>query len=138
MDQIKVLLVDDEERFLKTTAKLLQKKGFAVQTAGNGLEALDILKQESIHVTLLDVKMPIMDGLETLKIAKQRHPLVEMIMLTGHATVEAAMDGLKSGAFDYIMKPADIDELVLKIKDAHAKHLLQTQKRNELEKAKRD
>jgi DNA-binding NtrC family response regulator len=76
---------------------------------------------ENVHVVILDVKMPGMDGVATLKAIKARYPLVEVIMLTGHATVESAVDGLKSGATDYIMKPADLDELVRKAEDAFEK-----------------
>ena len=110
MEKMKILLVDDEERFLATTQKLLTKKGFDAATASSGAEALEKLKHKNIHVVFLDVKMPGMDGNETLKELKARFPLVEVIMLTGHATVESAISGLKSGASDYLMKPAGIEE----------------------------
>jgi len=121
MEAMKLMLVDDEERFLSTTQKLLTKKGFDVITANSGTEALETLKQKHIHVVFLDVKMPGMDGNQTLKEIKARFPLVEVIMLTGHATVESAIDGLKSGATDYLMKPADIDELIGKATEAFEK-----------------
>ena len=121
MEAMKLMLVDDEERFLSTTQKLLTKKGFDVVTAINGSEALEALNQKHIHVVFLDVKMPGMDGNETLKRIKARFPLVEVIMLTGHATVESAIDGLKSGATDYLMKPTDIDELIKKATEAFEK-----------------
>jgi len=116
-----MMLVDDEERFLSTTKKLLARKGYEVVTASNGGEALEALATQTIHVVILDVKMPGMDGVTTLKEIKKRYPLVEVIMLTGHATVESAVDGLKSGATDYLMKPADIDELVSKAEEAFSK-----------------
>lgn len=121
MEPIKILLVDDETRFLETTRKLMEKKGLSVWTASSGKSALDELKNRNIHVVILDVKMPGMDGNETLKAIKQLHPLVEVIMLTGHATVDSAIDGLRSGAFDYLMKPADIDEIVEKSTHAFEK-----------------
>lgn len=121
MTGMKMMLVDDEERFLSTTKKLLERKGHAVETATSGSEALEKLATRNIHVVVLDVKMPGMDGIETLKAIKRQFPLVEVIMLTGHATVESAVEGLKSGATDYLMKPADIDELILKAEEAFEK-----------------
>lgn len=121
MEKMKMMLVDDEERFLETTKKLLARRGYDVLTATSGLEALEKLMKENVHVVILDVKMPGMDGVATLKAIKSRCPLVEVIMLTGHATVESARDGLKLGAADYLMKPADIDELIKKAEEAFAK-----------------
>ena len=121
MEVLKIMLVDDEERFLLTTKKLLSKKGYKVFTASSGTEALDNLKKQNIHVVILDVKMPGMDGMETLREIKKHFPLVEVIMLTGHATVESAVDGLQSGATDYLMKPADIEELIEKSEEAFEK-----------------
>jgi DNA-binding NtrC family response regulator len=112
MENMKIMLVDDEERFLLTTSKLLARKGFDVVTASGGEQCLEQLLQEVIHVVILDVKMPGMDGLETLREIKRRHPLIEVIMLTGHATVESAVEGLKSGAVDYLMKPISLDDLI--------------------------
>ncbi len=121
MEKMKLMLVDDEERFLETTKKLLAKKGYEAITATSGQEALEILKSKLIHVVILDVKMPVMDGIATLKEIKQNFPMVEVIMLTGHATVESAVDGLKSGATDYLMKPIAIEELVQKVDEAFTK-----------------
>jgi len=121
MDKMQLMLVDDEERFLSTTKKLLAKKGYDVLTATNGLEALEILASQTVHVVILDVKMPGMDGMETLQEIKRRFPLVEVIMLTGHATVESAVEGLKSGATDYLVKPTDINELLEKAREAFDK-----------------
>jgi DNA-binding NtrC family response regulator len=100
MEEMKLMLVDDEERFLSTTSKLLARKGFKVFTAIAGL-MLWKLKTENIHVVILDVKMPGMDGIAILKEIKRSFPLVEVIMLTGHGTVESAVEGLKSGATDF-------------------------------------
>ncbi len=121
MEEMKLMLVDDEERFLSTTSKLLTRKGFKVFTAAGGAEALEKLKRHNIHVVILDVKMPGMDGIATLKAIKHSFPLVEVVMLTGHGTVESAVEGLKSGATDFLSKPTDIDELIMKAKEAFEK-----------------
>lgn len=118
MEKMKLMLVDDEERFLSTTSKLLTKKGYDVLTASSGAEALEKIRTNPVHVVILDVKMPGMDGNETLREIKRQYPMVEVIMLTGHATVESAIDGLKSGASDYMMKPADMDEIIQKAEEA--------------------
>lgn len=121
MGEIKLMLVDDEERFLQTTRKLIEKRGVDVMTATSGGEALEKLRTESVHVVILDVKMPGMDGIETLREIKRQFPLVEVIMLTGHGTVESAVEGLKTGATDYLTKPADVQELIEKAEEAFAK-----------------
>ena len=121
MKKVKMMLVDDEERFLSTTKKLLLKKGYEVLTATSGSEALEKLSYENIHVVILDVKMPGMDGIDTLKEIKRLFPLVEVIMLTGHATVESAVEGLHSGATDYLMKPIGVEELIQKAEEAFEK-----------------
>ena len=128
MEAMKIMLVDDEERFLSTTQKLLTKKGIDAVTATSGAQALEMLQHKYIHVVILDVKMPGMDGNETLKEIKRQFPLVEVIMLTGHATVESAIDGLKSGATDYLMKPMEIDDLIAKAREAFHKRLLVEEK----------
>jgi DNA-binding NtrC family response regulator len=121
MKKMRMMIVDDEERFLSTMKKLLFKKGYDVVTASSGAEALEIMSVQNIHVVILDVKMPGMDGNETLREIKKRFPLTEVIMLTGHATMESAVEGLKSGAMDYLMKPADLDEIIKKAEDAFEK-----------------
>jgi len=123
MQNMKLMLVDDETRFLATTKKLLTKKGYDVLTADGGAQALSVLASKTVHVIILDVKMPGMDGLETLRAIKKDFPLVEVIMLTGHGTVESAVEGLKSGATDFLNKPADIDELLVKAEEAYDKRL---------------
>ena len=121
MDSLQLLLVDDEERFLSTTKSLLEKRGITTFTAANGLDAMKIMDEHRIDVVILDVKMPGLDGVEVLRKIKQRYPLVEVIMLTGHASVESAVEGLKLGAFDYLMKPCNVLDLLTKANDAHAK-----------------
>jgi len=121
MEKMKMMLVDDEERFLMSTKKLLARRGHDIVTANGGSIALNKLDEAEIHVVILDVKMPGMDGLEVLKAIKLNHPLVEVIMLTGHGTIESAVEGLKAGATDYLTKPADIDEIVIKAEEAFEK-----------------
>ena len=120
-----VMLVDDEVSFVDTLAKRIAKRELKVSVAYNGQEALDKLKaggsSSNFDVIILDVKMPGMDGLETLTAIKQAHPNMEVIMLTGHATVESAIEGMKAGAFDYLMKPCEIDLLMAKIDRAAMK-----------------
>jgi DNA-binding NtrC family response regulator len=119
MSLAKVLLVDDEVPFVETMVKRLSRRDFDLLTAYSGQEALDVMERDPrVDVVILDVKMPGMDGIETLKEIKLRYPLVEVIMLTAHATVESAIDGMKLGAFDYLMKPAEMDQLVDKVKRA--------------------
>lgn len=121
MKTLKLMLVDDEKRYLQTTAKLMEKKGIEVVTAQSGEQALDLLRTHDVHVVILDIKMPGMDGFKTLRAIKTLYPRVEVIMLTGHATMDSAIEGLQFGAFDYVMKPADIDDIVNKAYEAFEK-----------------
>ncbi len=117
-----ILLVDDEIPFLETMTKRLTKREFITESASGAPEAIRMLEINSlIEVVILDVKMPEMDGLSALKIIRQRFPLVEVIMLTGHATIESAIEGMKLGAFDYLMKPCDMEQLVSKVREAAMK-----------------
>lgn len=118
----RVLLVDDEVPFVETMTKRLTKRDLDIVMAHSGREGLARLAEDpDIEVVILDVKMPEMDGIETLRQVKARFPLVEVIMLTGHATVESGIDGMKLGAFDYLMKPCDIDILLEKVAEATAR-----------------
>ena len=122
MNSTAVLLVDDEVPFVEAMNRRLTKRNLTVQSAFSGEEALARLNESrDIDVVILDVKMPGMDGIETLREIKKVKPLLEVIMLTGHATVESAIEGMKLGAFDYLMKPCDMDELLAKVSDAKAK-----------------
>lgn len=116
--KIRVLLVDDEEQFVETLAQRLEARGFTVATAFNGEQALDHIKDKDVDVVVLDVLMPGLSGIDTLREMKKIRPLSEVIMLTGHATVETAIEGMKLGAFDYLMKPTEIEDLVDKINKA--------------------
>jgi len=113
-----LLLVDDEERFLTTTQTIMNKRGIDVSIATNGLEALKVLEEKRIDVVVLDIKMPGMDGIEVLKKIKKKYPLLEIILLTGHGTVETAVEGLKMGAFEYLLKPCSIETLLQKVEEA--------------------
>lgn len=121
MSNVQLLIVDDEERFLKTTKTLMEKRGIATKTAASGVEALRIIDEAPVDVVILDVKMPGMDGETTLKRIKQIYPLIEVIMLTGHGSVDSAVVGLKMGAFDYVLKPCDIPEILEKVEKAYTK-----------------
>lgn len=121
MSEFKVLLVDDETDFVIPLSKRLRKRNLEVYSATSGQEALDFLSQSVCDVVVRDVKMPGMDGIETLRRIKEVAPSVEVIMLTGHANVEVAIKGMELGAFDYLMKPVDIDDLLYKLQDAYKK-----------------
>ena len=117
-----VMLVDDEVPFVETMVKRLVKRDLEVKTAFSGHEALETLaKYQNMDVVILDVKMPGMDGIETLKKIKSAYPLTEVVMLTAHATVESAIEGMKFGAFDYLMKPCDMEQLLGKVTEATRK-----------------
>ncbi len=117
-----VLLVDDEVAFVETMTKRLTKRELNIISAFSGQEAIEKLqKNQAVEVVILDVKMPGMHGIETLREIKRLYPLIEVIMLTGHATVESAIEGMKHGAFDYLMKPCDMDLLIEKVKEAASK-----------------
>ncbi|MBW1667141.1 MAG: response regulator [Deltaproteobacteria bacterium] len=114
-----VMLVDDEVPFVEAMKKRLEKRNLKIITAFSGEEALETLnRNRNTDVVILDVKMPGMDGIETLGEIRKAFPLTEVIMLTGHATVESAIEGMKLGAFDYLMKPCDIENLMAKVQEA--------------------
>ena len=117
--KIKVLLVDDEEDFVESLAERLQLRNFEVKSALNGDDAIKLVSENEFDVIILDVKMPVKSGIETLKEIKNINQLSEVIMLTGHATVESAIQGMKLGAYDYIMKPTDTEELIKLVNKAY-------------------
>ena len=119
MKNVQVLLVDDEVEFRETLIKRMKKRNVDITGVKSGEEALSALQRNPADVVVLDVRMPGMDGIETLKLIKKRYPLTEVIMLTGHANMEVAVQGMELGAFDYLMKPMDIDELLYKVEDAY-------------------
>ena len=118
-NKIKLLLVDDEIKFLNAIAERLTIKGFEVTTADHGQGAVYAAKKGGFDVAVLDLQMPGMDGTEVLKILKQNHKFIEIIMLTGHATVDSAVECTKLGAFKFLEKPYDFDKLVEALKEAY-------------------
>ena len=129
MHYFNVLIVDDEEDFLETITNRLKKRDVDAVGTRSGEEALEVLKGKPFDVVVLDIKMPGgMDGIEVLKEIKKLYPLTEVILLTGHASVETSIDGMKLGAFDYLMKPIKLEELLQKIAQAIEKKDSQEQK----------
>ncbi|MGA2028202.1 MAG: response regulator [Syntrophobacteraceae bacterium] len=120
----KVLIVDDEQDFLETIVKRLLKRRVDVTGVDSGREAVRILQEQSFDVVILDVRMPGMDGIETLKEIKKRSPLTEVIMLTGHGSIKSGIKGMELGAFDYVIKPAEFDELFEKVNQAAERKML--------------
>jgi DNA-binding NtrC family response regulator len=133
VSDFRVLFVDDEADFLETILKRMQKRGVAAFGARSGEQALSWLQQQTADIVVLDVRMQGIDGIQTLRSIKSAHPLIEVIMLTGHASLEIAREGMQLGAFDYLMKPVDLDELLYKLEDAYKKKTLQQQKINNIE-----
>ena len=114
----RVLIVDDEKDFVEMFSLRLQAQGEKVSTAYSGKEALTVLANTIIDVVILDIRMPGMDGIDTLKQIKTLFPIVEVILLTGHGSTETAVEGMKLGAFDYLMKPADFEDIKIKLENA--------------------
>ncbi|MCJ8500151.1 response regulator [Desulfatitalea alkaliphila] len=113
-----IMLVDDEEDFVEMLSLRLKEIDENVIPVYSGEACLEKLKEQDVDVVILDVKMPGMDGIETLQEIKKQFPLLEVIMLTGHGTIEAAVQGMKLGAFDFLFKPADFDDLTAKLNQA--------------------
>jgi UDP-3-O-[3-hydroxymyristoyl] N-acetylglucosamine deacetylase len=130
----KVLIVDDEERVVQSIAGVLEDEGFRVAKAKSGEEAIEVFQQEEPDVTLLDIWMPGMDGIEVLKRLKWIAPECQVIMISGHATISTAMTAVKLGAFDFIEKPLSLDLLLMTIRRAldHQKELLTVQRSGEI------
>ncbi|WP_394708829.1 response regulator [uncultured Desulfobulbus sp.] len=118
---LRVLIVDDEDDFRETIVKRLNARKIQSEGAASGVKALEVLKGKDFDVIVLDVKMPDMDGIETLRHIKKMKPEIEVIMLTGHASVEFGLKGMQLGAFDYVMKPAPLNELLDTIGQAYNK-----------------
>lgn len=120
-EEMNVLLVDDEKHFREILAKRLAQRGIVSLQASDGEEALRLLEKRPVDVIVMDVKMPKMNGIETLRHVKERYPATEVIMLTGHASTRDGVDGIKSGAFDYLTKPIEFEQLLRKIRQAQNK-----------------
>lgn len=121
MDEFRVLIVDDEDDFRETIVKRLKSRKIIAEGAEDGKKALEMINGSVFDVIVLDVKMPGMDGIETLRHIKSKNPQIEVIMLTGHASVEFGIKGMQLGAFDYVMKPAPLHDLLDKIRQAYDK-----------------
>jgi DNA-binding NtrC family response regulator len=119
-DPLRLLLVDDEKSFVNILAKRFQRRNIKVTKAYSGADAIQALRTDEFDVAVLDLKMEDMDGIEVLKILKIMDPRLAVIMLTGHGSAEAAEQGLKLGAFDYLSKPCELEELLKKIESAYA------------------
>ena len=119
MDFFNVLVVDDEEDFVETLVNRLNKRKVPTTGVLSGEEAIDLMKKREFDVVILDIKMPGgMDGIETLREIKKIQPLAEVLLLTGHASVETSIEGMKLGAFDYVLKPIKLEELLPKLAEA--------------------
>ncbi|MCF8067509.1 MAG: response regulator [Desulfobacterales bacterium] len=118
MDNLKILLVDDEDDFINTLAERLELRGLKSLTVHDGESAIRLLDTEQFDIMLLDVMMPGMSGLETLKHVKIDHPDLPVILLTGHGSTKDGMEGMRMGAFDYLVKPVNIKDLLKKIEAA--------------------
>jgi DNA-binding NtrC family response regulator len=118
MENLKVLLVDDEEEFIFTLAERLELRNIVTLTATNGDRALQLVETERPPVVVLDVKMPGIGGVDVLQQIKMKHPQIQVILLTGHGSTKDGIKGMRLGAFDYLMKPVKIDELIDKMYDA--------------------
>ena len=122
-DRIRILIVDDEVKFLESIAKRLELRGLDVTTASNGEQALEIARKERFDLALLDLKMPGVDGREVLKVLKEEHRFLEVIILTGHGSVDSAVECTKLGAFDYLPKPYELDNLLDVLNEAYQARL---------------
>jgi len=120
---IKLLIVDDESRFLDAIATRLRKRGFDVKTATNGHDAIELARTDKFDVALLDLKMPGMDGSEVLRQLKQEHRFLEAVILTGHGSLENAVELTKLGAFGYLPKPYELEKLLDTLKEAYEERL---------------
>ena len=129
---INVLLVDDEKDFVESLAERLQIRDYKVTTAFSGDEAIKLVENNDFDVIVLDVQMPGKSGIETLKEIKNIEQHSQVIMLTGHATVKTAIEGMKNGAYDYLMKPTDTDDLIEMINKAYK---LVTEQRDRIRQA---
>ena len=129
MDTFRVLVVDDEKDFLETLVNRLERRNIDASGVPSGEEALELMKKRLFDVVILDIKMPGgMDGIEALREIKKVQPLTEVLLLTGHASVETSIEGMKLGAFDYLLKPVKLEELLIKVANAFDKKDSQEEK----------
>lgn len=127
----KVLLVDDEEEFTKTLSERMEARGIQASTASSGAEAMDQVKAHNFDAIILDLQMPGMDGIETLRLMLEKNPDLQVILLTGYGTVQKGVEAMKEGAVDFLEKPANIDDLMERIKQAGNQRIALVEKRAE-------
>ena len=131
--EARVLLVDDEEDFLETLSSRLEIRGLKVSAVNSGEQAISEAKQQDYDAIIVDLSMPGIDGLETLKRIKADNPNAEIIMLTGHGSVQSGVEAMKLGAGDFLQKPVELSELMSKIGEAKDKKMLVLQKQSQEE-----
>lgn len=124
----RILLVDDEVAFANNVLKLLSKRGYDVIAVNDGASAIRTIGEKEFDVVILDMKMPGMDGIATLKEIKKKEPLAEVVILTGHGSVESGIEGMQLGAFDFVMKPVSIDDLHEKVCQAYQRKLIEEER----------
>lgn len=123
----RILLVDDEVDVTRILAKRLRRRGYDCATAANGREALDAMEKEVFPIVVMDVKMPVLDGMEALQEMSARWPAAQIILLSGHADMQLAVQAMSQGAFGYLMKPVDLEDLLFKIEDAATQSRLEAE-----------
>lgn len=133
-----ILIIDDDEEFCQTLTDIFRERGFSTESAGTGKEALEKLKQRPFNIVLVDIKLPDADGIELFRTMKQITPEIEGIMITGYASLESAMAALRYGAFDYVIKPMVIEEVIASINDAVQRQRLSLEERQRLDREIRE
>jgi DNA-binding NtrC family response regulator len=131
MDKTKVLIVDDEQEFSSALSERMSSRGLTVETVSDGQKALKKVEEGSFDAIVLDLVMPGIDGIETLKRLREKHPELQVILLTGHATLEKGIESVKLGALDFLEKPADFSTLLEKIDTAKANRMILVEKKFE-------
>ncbi len=136
-NKINLMIVDDEEQFLESMRKRLEVRDFNVITVNRGEKAIEVARSSPVDVALVDLKMPGISGEETLKLLKKEHKWMEIVILTGHGSVDSAVDCTQTGAYSYLQKPCELNELLIVLKDAYKKrvmnrHKIEEKKMNEL------
>jgi DNA-binding NtrC family response regulator len=122
-EKIKILIVDDEERLLQTLAQRLRLRDFEVRTFSNGQDALEAARREEFDLALVDLKMPGLSGEQLLGLLKKEHPLMEVVILTGHGSIPSAVHCTQAGSYNYLQKPCETDELLEVLKDAYQRRV---------------
>lgn len=128
MEKFRVLIVDDEVDFVETIVKRLRDKGLEAEGVYRGNAAVELLDTREFDVCILDVRMPGMDGIETLREMKKKQPAMEVIMLTGHGSVESGIQGLQLGAYNYVMKPIPFKDLLKEMTQAYERKVIESER----------